>query len=200
MRVRVSCLIVAAWVGLAPYVSSSLAGDGEWITLFDGKTLTGWHKNPQKIGHGTGGEWKVEPSEDRWEEDLLAGVEVLVVDGDQDARDLIANILASCGASVVPAPGAAEALARIEARRHAQRRVGAPEPAQHLAQRVRAGPGLGVADGDLPAVGPAGLQGRARPALDHLDLVAGARQPPRAGHPDDARAEDGDFHRRTAPR
>lgn len=64
-----------------------------------------------------GGEWKVEPSEDRWEEDLLAGVEVLVVDDDQDARDLIANILASCGASVVPAPGAAEALARIEARR-----------------------------------------------------------------------------------
>ncbi|MCC7424897.1 MAG: DUF1080 domain-containing protein [Planctomycetaceae bacterium] len=60
MRFRVSCLIVAAWVGLAPYVSSSLAGDGEWITLFDGKTLTGWHKNPQKIGHGTGGEWKVE--------------------------------------------------------------------------------------------------------------------------------------------
>jgi hypothetical protein len=32
-----------------------------WITLFDGKTLAGWHKNPQKIGHGTGGLWTVEP-------------------------------------------------------------------------------------------------------------------------------------------
>jgi hypothetical protein len=31
-----------------------------WIDLFDGKTLSGWHKNPQKIGHGTGGNWLVE--------------------------------------------------------------------------------------------------------------------------------------------
>lgn len=29
------------------------------IPLFDGKTLHGWHKNPQKIGHGTGGCWEV---------------------------------------------------------------------------------------------------------------------------------------------
>lgn len=36
--------------------------DGKgWIELFDGKTLRGWHKNPQKIGHGTGGRWSVEP-------------------------------------------------------------------------------------------------------------------------------------------
>ena len=32
----------------------------DWIELFDGKTLKGWHKNPQKIGHGTGGNWQVE--------------------------------------------------------------------------------------------------------------------------------------------
>ena len=31
-----------------------------WIELFDGKTLAGWHKNPMKIGHGTGGNWQVE--------------------------------------------------------------------------------------------------------------------------------------------
>jgi hypothetical protein len=31
-----------------------------WIELFDGKSLTGWHKNPMKIGHGTGGNWQVE--------------------------------------------------------------------------------------------------------------------------------------------
>src|SRR5256885_5466589 len=30
----------------------------DWITLFDGKTLKGWHKNPEKIGHGTGGLWQ----------------------------------------------------------------------------------------------------------------------------------------------
>ena len=31
-----------------------------WIDLFDGKSLAGWHKNPMKIGHGTGGNWQVE--------------------------------------------------------------------------------------------------------------------------------------------
>lgn len=31
-----------------------------WVELFDGKTLKGWHKNPKKIGHGTGGRWVVE--------------------------------------------------------------------------------------------------------------------------------------------
>ena len=35
-------------------------GKDEWIELFDGKSLAGWHKNPQPIGHGTGGNWQVE--------------------------------------------------------------------------------------------------------------------------------------------
>jgi len=29
-------------------------------TLFDGRTLSGWHTNPQPVGHGTGGLWQVE--------------------------------------------------------------------------------------------------------------------------------------------
>src|SRR5437660_1354991 len=29
-------------------------------SLFDGTTLDGWHKNPERIGHGTGGDWSVE--------------------------------------------------------------------------------------------------------------------------------------------
>ena len=33
---------------------------GGWTRLFDGKTLTGWHKNPRKIQHGTGGRWLAE--------------------------------------------------------------------------------------------------------------------------------------------
>jgi hypothetical protein len=32
----------------------------EWESLFDGKSLKGWHKPPKKIGHGTGGHWTVE--------------------------------------------------------------------------------------------------------------------------------------------
>ena len=31
-----------------------------WIELFNGKDLAGWHVNPEKIGHGTGGKWAVE--------------------------------------------------------------------------------------------------------------------------------------------
>lgn len=35
-------------------------GEGGYTSLFDGKSLTGWHTNAQKIGHGTGGHWQVE--------------------------------------------------------------------------------------------------------------------------------------------
>ena len=42
-------------------VAKERADDDGWITLFDGKTLNGWHTNPEKIGHGTGGIWTVEP-------------------------------------------------------------------------------------------------------------------------------------------
>jgi hypothetical protein len=47
---------------LASHAYAAPAADG-WIELFDGKTLKGWHKNPQKIGHGTGGQWQVENGE-----------------------------------------------------------------------------------------------------------------------------------------
>jgi hypothetical protein len=43
-----------------PSTAAEPDADG-WIVLFDGKTLDGWHKNPEKIGHGSGGRWSVEP-------------------------------------------------------------------------------------------------------------------------------------------
>ncbi|HQU43939.1 MAG: hypothetical protein B7Z73_05370 [Planctomycetia bacterium 21-64-5] len=46
---------------LLPGSSAAAAGDETgWLSLFDGKSLAGWHKNPDKIGHGTGGSWMVE--------------------------------------------------------------------------------------------------------------------------------------------
>jgi hypothetical protein len=55
-----SLLLLAAGAFL-PAASGALAADDEgWVRLFDGKTLTGWHKNPERIGHGTGGHWFVE--------------------------------------------------------------------------------------------------------------------------------------------
>ncbi|RIK74505.1 MAG: hypothetical protein DCC67_16485 [Planctomycetota bacterium] len=43
------------------FAADAAADDDAWIQLFDGKSLDGWHKNPEKIGHGTGGHWHVEP-------------------------------------------------------------------------------------------------------------------------------------------
>ena len=40
-------------------VSLGQSHDG-YEPLFDGKSLAGWHVNPQKIGHGTGGRWQIE--------------------------------------------------------------------------------------------------------------------------------------------
>lgn len=44
---------------LGPLVYAAPA-KSDWIELFDGKSLKGWHKNPKKIGHGTGGIWRAE--------------------------------------------------------------------------------------------------------------------------------------------
>lgn len=47
--------------GLSVFSGRTVAEDKDgWIELFDGKTLKGWHKNPERIGHGTGGIWVVE--------------------------------------------------------------------------------------------------------------------------------------------
>jgi hypothetical protein len=49
--------------------SPALAAESDWIELFDGKTLAGWHKNPERIGHGTGGHWFVEDGAIQGEQD-----------------------------------------------------------------------------------------------------------------------------------
>ena len=37
-----------------------LFAEPKWVSLFNGKNLNGWHKNPARIGHGTGGSWTVQ--------------------------------------------------------------------------------------------------------------------------------------------
>ena len=53
------------YVAAPPEIWKLTDADGDGVAekrevWFDGKTLTGWHKNPGRIGHGTGGVWKVE--------------------------------------------------------------------------------------------------------------------------------------------
>src|SRR6476661_5466810 len=40
-------------------LSSPVWAASEAESLFDGKSLKGWHKPPKRIGHGTGGHWFV---------------------------------------------------------------------------------------------------------------------------------------------
>lgn len=54
--------------------------DAAWISLFDGKTLAGWHKNPARIGHGTGGRWTVENGEIHGEQDPPGNGGILLTD------------------------------------------------------------------------------------------------------------------------
>ena len=43
------------------WVPSVAAKDKEGFrSIFDGKSLKGWHINPKRIGHGTGGQWYVQ--------------------------------------------------------------------------------------------------------------------------------------------
>lgn len=42
------------------FSQKSHGAGSNWINLFDAQTLAGWHKNRQKIGHGTGGRWQNE--------------------------------------------------------------------------------------------------------------------------------------------
>lgn len=43
-----------------PAVEKPAALEEGFRALFDGKSLNGWHPNPEKIGHGTGASWIVE--------------------------------------------------------------------------------------------------------------------------------------------
>jgi len=54
-RALVMALLVAGLLGCA-----SSGRRGEWISLFDGETLAGWHRNPEPIGPDHGGLWRVE--------------------------------------------------------------------------------------------------------------------------------------------
>ena len=62
---RALALAMVVILGVSPLARGEQTKPGSvdqdgYITLFDGKTLNGWHKNPNPIGHGTGGKWYVE--------------------------------------------------------------------------------------------------------------------------------------------
>jgi len=60
-RSVITSLLLALLTGLPSVAAEPRTSADGWIQLFDGQTLEGWHKNPEQIGHGTGGQWTVEP-------------------------------------------------------------------------------------------------------------------------------------------
>ena len=51
---------LAASTTLGQPAAATESNKEKWTSLFDGVTLTGWHKNPQLIPHGSGGRWAIE--------------------------------------------------------------------------------------------------------------------------------------------
>lgn len=54
-----SIVVFSGVLAISPTWAAEPDGEG-WVAIFDGERLAGWHKNPAKIGHGTGGSWTVE--------------------------------------------------------------------------------------------------------------------------------------------
>ncbi len=53
-------LILTTQISMPWNATSPAPAEKGFTNLFDGKSLSGWHTNAQKIGHGTGGHWQVE--------------------------------------------------------------------------------------------------------------------------------------------
>lgn len=64
------------------------------VELFNGKDLTGWHKNPQRIGHGTGGTWVVEEGAITGEQDPPGSGNggILLTDKEYDDFELMIDL------------------------------------------------------------------------------------------------------------
>jgi hypothetical protein len=73
-----------------------------------------------------------------------------------DLLDVVARARRRAFAQELQAP---QPLPHVGADAEQQRRVFLAQPLQHLQRRARVGPGLGMADRDLPAVGKAGFGG-----------------------------------------
>jgi PAS domain S-box-containing protein len=126
------------------------AGEGQGTTFVVHLPLTVVHRNGESGA-------RVHPKTPQTAPDFknsdLAGVRVLVVDDEADARELVKHVLAECDAEVFTAESADDALAIIERERpHVLvSDIGMPVvDGYELLKRVRAlGPALG---GSLPAV------------------------------------------------
>lgn len=108
-----------------------------------------------------------------------------------DLLDVVPGARRRAFAQELQAP---EPLAHVGADAKEQRSVFLAEPLQHLERRARVGPGFGMADGDLPAVGKAGFGGRRGLPVDHGHLVAELLEVVSRSHAEQAGAKNDHTH------
>ena len=78
-----------------------------------------------------------------------------------------------------------------------QRRLFAEHPLQRFERRIAVGPGLAMADRNLPGVGKTGFQRRIGLAFHHRDLVAALGQIPGGAGADDAGTDHNNMHKKS---
>ena len=110
------------------------------------------------------------------------------------AHDLLDVAARACRRAFAQELQPPQPLAHVGTDAEQQRRIFPPQPLQHLQRRARVGPGLGMADRDLAAVGKAGLRRGRGLAVDDADVVALLAQEVGRGDAEQAGAEDDDFH------
>jgi hypothetical protein len=73
--------LAAGLLRTTAFAGAEAAADEQgFVPIFDGKTLSGWHTNPQKIFHGTGGKWQVEDGAITGEQDPPGNGGMLMTD------------------------------------------------------------------------------------------------------------------------
>ncbi len=120
----------------------------------------------------------------------LQGVAAVGAQAD-DLADVVAR---ACGQAFAQEAQPPQPLQPVRPQPEQQRRVLAQHPLQRLPRCGRVGPGFGVADRNLSAVGEAGFGAGEGLAVDHRDLAAEAVEIVGAGGTDDSRAQNDDSH------
>jgi CheY-like chemotaxis protein len=127
-------------------VEAQSPGEGQGATFIVCLPLAKAHTAAEVVANSTGREQTQEPSS-------LAGLRILVVDDEPDARTLAQRVLEECGAEVVAVGSAAEALQAVSADSIVSVMVsdiGMPEhDGYELIQQMRAMPGNA---GRVPAI------------------------------------------------
>ena len=111
-----------------------------------------------------------------------------------EAHDLLDVVARAGGRAFAQKLQTPQPLAGVGAQAEQQRRIFLAQPFEQLERRTGVGPGLGVADGNLSAVGEAGLGARRILAIDDGHIVTQLLKEISGGGADDTGSDDDHAH------